>query len=259
MTLQIANILVPIASARVHVSMGGSAVFAPRIIVGLGLLYIGIALYFGIKLEYEASSFDFAEVAKADWPVELGSCASASNPPMGGTEHIEYLHQCQQECKRRGHRCAAFSIIEATGVRGECLLFGKCLQVRKQEGWLTFQRPANAVLFEHQHRGLSLRHHGDRTVPHRAHIIHKAANDDVQHGVEAALDADCSYCPPQKPCEEPRLCRNGKCFEGLDLPAGTPCRHGELSGFCRQGKCKTSAFEASSQFESPPPRAKASN
>ena len=120
-------------------------------------------------------------------------------------------------------------------------LFGKCLQVRKQEGWLTFQRPANAVLLEHQHRRLSS---GRHYAPHSAHRAHKdaASDDGGQHGIEAALGADsmdCSYCPPQKPCEEPRLCRNGKCFGGLRLPAETPCRHGELSGFCRQGECRT--------------------
>ena len=102
-------------AAQARASMGGSAVLAPRVIVLLGLLYVGIALYFGIKLEYETSSFDFKEVSTADWPVELGSCASASNPPMEGTGHIENLHQCQQECKRRGHSCAAFSIMDSTG------------------------------------------------------------------------------------------------------------------------------------------------
>lgn len=44
---------------------------------------------------------------------------------------------------------------------------------------------------------------------------------------QARAAESCDYCPPQDPCRKPRLCRDGRCFKGLPLKAGTPCDDGD--------------------------------
>lgn len=50
----------------------------------------------------------------------------------------------------------------------------------------------------------------------------------------------CAYCPPQNPCEQPRLCRAGQCFHGLPLEDGLPCEDGDpntVGDICLKGQC----------------------
>lgn len=56
-----------------------------------------------------------------------------------------------------------------------------------------------------------------------------------RHGAE-----NCDYCPPQNVCEEPRLCRLGRCFRGLPLKDGTLCDDGDpdtRGESCQNGRC----------------------
>ena len=55
---------------------------------------------------------------------------------------------------------------------------------------------------------------------------------------------DCSYCPPQNQCEQPRMCRAGRCFHGLPEKDGTACSDGDATTEgerCIKGRC--TAFE----------------
>jgi len=55
---------------------------------------------------------------------------------------------------------------------------------------------------------------------------------------------DCSYCPPQNQCYQPRICRAGRCFHGLPEKDGTACSDGDATTEgerCIKGRC--TAFE----------------
>jgi len=212
---------------------------APRVIVGLAVFYVGLITYFEIRLERENTSFDFAEIANIDWPVQLGSCSTATNPALTLPTPVTGMHACLQECTRRRFQCSAFSV---RNNNGECLMFAKCGKTQEQPGWLTFARPMGSLL-KHQAverlPNAALQRNDLGLQVHGAHLVHKIKRKSMERqGTLLSDDLDCSYCPPQRLCEEQRLCRNGKCYEGLQLKVGTACQLGESFGQCNEnGMC----------------------
>lgn len=162
-----------------------------------------------------------------EWDVFEGVCAGVAAPGLSGgldqgiytSMHVIGFRSCATVCKSFA-RCATFTLAADTA---ECSIATNGCQFRRAStGYRSYaKQPIAAVAAA-----------GATAVKWRAAIPNVAAK-----GASAArpVPDQCGYCPPQNPCQEARLCRAGRCFNGLPLQDGTPCDGG--AAVCIKGGC----------------------
>jgi hypothetical protein len=133
--------------------------------------------------------------------------------------------KCVEICNNV-HGCIAFSVHDMTSA---CFVTTACNKWISNSNYMTYVRAAVAIDMV-------------ETGPHQARK--RPISRFLAEQLKQAHDADegCTYCPPQNPCEQPRLCRAGQCFHNLKLKDGTPCDDGDPFRFgdvCVNGACKS--------------------
>jgi len=129
--------------------------------------------------------------------------------------------QCVEICNNV-HGCVAFSLNDV----GSCFVTTECATWSSSLTYVTYMKREVAAIIQQES---SVRKRA--FTPKHTHI-----ND------AGMVDDGCSYCAPQNPCEQPRLCRAGQCFHNLKLKDGTPCDGGDpvrIGDVCINGMCKS--------------------
>eukprot|EP00050_Salpingoeca_kvevrii_P021332 m.109299 g.109299 ORF g.109299 m.109299 type:complete len:323 (+) comp9295_c1_seq5:144-1112(+) len=210
---------------RPHLVHLGTAAFALFVIYSLATL---CALSFDSRLGLDDGLDDFEIPGAAimpHWEAFPGMCTPQNEYVLAQVQ-TELL--CKQLCLRI-ETCEAFSL--ENGDR--CMITSNCDQREPdpQSAWETFIKPPRLVF---------RRSESDPSPKGLAHIPSLPPLSNA--GAKDRHDS-CSYCPPQNQCEQPRLCRAGRCFHGLPLPDGTPCDDGDQDTFgdhCIKGQCRPS-------------------
>lgn len=145
--------------------------------------------------------------------------------------------ECQDLCNQVS-TCAAFTI-DRDG--HECQLATACMGSSRAQGLTTYVKPVTHAPAKGHARAAGAAGQGQNAAAGRVAARSPLAAARRRGGKGPAtlpaavghLETECSYCPPQNPCEGPRMCRSGQCFSNLPLPDDTPCP----GGTCRRGMC----------------------
>ena len=135
--------------------------------------------------------------------------------PAYTDSHVLGAEHCTQICGNVASCVAATINVK----NGECLLTSECHQRKDSPEYMTLIKRSNEA--------------GLKPMPLEL--------DGMDDGAAPAPVDDCSYCKPQNPCEQARLCRSGQCFQGLALEDGKPCENEDTAlygGICIKGKCR---------------------
>jgi hypothetical protein len=131
--------------------------------------------------------------------------------------------KCLEICNNV-HGCIAFSLHDMTG---KCYVTTSCSSWMHDSKFVTYVR---SIASKHMVEVSSVQ---SRKLPVSPFLVQ-------QQKQAHNADEGCTYCPPQNPCEQPRLCRAGQCFHNLKLKDGTPCDDGDPNRFgdvCLRGTC----------------------
>lgn len=141
-------------------------------------------------------------------------------PPSYVVSQVSGAIQCVEICNKV-HGCLAFSLSDS----GSCFVTSDCVAWIPSLNYITYVRREIAA-----------------NIRQRSSVRLQTPAQKVGHAPESSVVADdgCLYCPPQNPCEQPRLCRAGQCFHNLQLKDGTPCDAGDpvrIGDVCIGGVC----------------------
>ena len=141
------------------------------------------------------------------------------------------LGACAQVCSDV-RECVAFTLV---GAAARCRITTACPQLDRRVGYLTYMR------LSARHDPADTGRPGTVPTQRRSDKPPRRAVQEPSRSRKAAptvFDDGCSYCPVQRDCEEPRMCRTGRCFRGLAADDGLPCLgSGRGSSECQGGDC----------------------
>ena len=155
----------------------------------------------------------------ADWIQFQGRCTDPGHPHQQSSSYVESqvggVNLCSQVCHGMA-ACVAFTI----DAKENCLVTTSCTAHGEDDG--------------------THRTYVKKNAPRGAVVAPEAPEDQHPARQRPRFKSDCSYCPPQNQCEQPRLCRAGKCFHGLSLKDGKACDDGDpvtMDDMCIKGRC----------------------
>eukprot|EP00039_Didymoeca_costata_P018719 m.334673 g.334673 ORF g.334673 m.334673 type:complete len:322 (-) comp17409_c0_seq1:799-1764(-) len=157
------------------------------------------------------------EVDSEIWTRFGGICSDSDDSDVPSIFYIQSqvigASNCLGVCARV-KTCIGFSLKE----NGECLVISRCQVLQKQSKFITYIK-----------KELAKKVIQDQLLKTRSSLNKVKGKN------------DCSYCPPQNQCEEPRMCWSGRCFNGLPLADGHPCEDGDpdTDNVCVKGSCVT--------------------
>ena len=175
---------------------------------------------------------------KLSTPAELGAAAHPPSPPYPPADarclpgwssfagkcgditgkEVRYTEAGRRSPADCGRQCAALERCAAATITpaGECRMASTCeIRMQSQHMGVTFVRPRRPV------------------APSSPAAAHGAGSNHT--------DTACTFCPAPGPCEEPYLCRFGRCFRGPQLPDASPCDDGNPQthhDVCAAGACR---------------------
>lgn len=141
----------------------------------------------------------------------------------------------------------AFTIV---GLNKACMFTTECDTIERRAGYRTYSKPhdngEHRVLIDENDMHKEMQELDDKAEKgaRAANLVVEKEMESLPRGRRRMGNDICSHCPPQNPCEEPRMCRNGKCFNGLLLPTGIACDCSDsIKGItsarcvCMKGEC----------------------